>query len=161
MSQSNSNPSKSIKKTFSKVLIANRGAIAVRIIRTLKAMGITSVAVYAKADTDSLHVTLADEAYCLGEGSATDTYLNQDLIFSIIKESKAEAVHPGYGFLSENPQFVESCESKGITFIGPTADQMRAFGLKHTARDIAEKNNVPLLKGTGLLLSLEEAERAA
>ncbi|MGH1470637.1 MAG: urea carboxylase [Cellvibrionaceae bacterium] len=146
---------------FSKVLIANRGAIAVRIIRTLKKMRITSVAVYAKADADSLHVTLADEAYCLGEGAATDTYLNEKKLFAIIQQSKANAVHPGYGFLSENPDFVEQCESKNIVFIGPTAEQMRTFGLKHTARDIAQKNNVPLLLGTDLLLSLEEAEQAA
>ncbi|MGI1679804.1 MAG: urea carboxylase [Cellvibrionaceae bacterium] len=153
--------SKNNVKVFSKVLIANRGAIAVRIIRTLKKMGITSVAIYAKADADSLHVTQADEAYCLGDGSASETYLNQEKLFAIIKKSKADAIHPGYGFLSENPDFVERCESQHIVFIGPTAEQMRTFGLKHTARDIAQKNNVPLLLGTNLLLSLEEAETAA
>lgn len=151
----------SSQPVFSKVLIANRGAIAVRIIRTLKKMGIISVAVYSKADTDSLHVSLADETYYLGEGNAADTYLNQDKLFSILKTSQAEAVHPGYGFLSENPEFVERCEAENIIFIGPTAEQMRIFGLKHTARSVAEKNNVPLLAGTALLSSITEAIEAA
>jgi urea carboxylase len=142
---------------FSKVLIANRGAIATRIIRTLKTLGITSVAVYAEADADSLHARQADEAYCLGEGSASETYLNQDKLFAVLEQTGAEAVHPGYGFLSENPEFVERCEARGIVFIGPTADQMREFGLKHTARKLAEEANVPLLPGTGLLSSLDDA----
>ncbi len=146
---------------FNKVLIANRGAIAVRIIRTLKQMGIQSVAVYAEADKDSLHVLHADEAYSLGEGGATETYLNQQKLMALMQEQQIDAVHPGYGFLSENPQFVEFCEANNIAFIGPTADQMRSFGLKHTARDIAQKNHVPLLPGTDLLYSLEEAISAA
>ena len=108
---------------FNKVLIANRGAIAVRIIRTLKKMGIKSIAVYSEADRDSLHVSQADEAWCLGDGRASETYLNQDKIFEIIKSSGAEAVHPGYGFLSENPDFVKRCEAEGIAFVGPTTDQ--------------------------------------
>ncbi len=91
---------------FNKVLIANRGAIATRVIRTLKNMGVTAVAVFAEADRDSLHVTQADESYCLGDGNARDTYLNQDALFALMQEHGVDAVHPGYGFLSENPDFV-------------------------------------------------------
>ena len=97
---------------FKKILIANRGAIATRIIRTLDTMGIKSVAIYAQADSESLHVLQASEAWSLGEGRASETYLDQDKIFQIIKASGAEAVHPGYGFLSENPQFVKRCEAE-------------------------------------------------
>lgn len=146
---------------FTKVLIANRGAIATRIIRTLKQMGCQSVAIYSEADADSLHVLQADESYSLGEGRAAETYLDQDKIFRVIEESGAEAVHPGYGFLSENPEFVRRCEEKGIAFIGPTTGQMESFGLKHTARQLAEDNQIPLLPGTGLLESVEEAVSAA
>ncbi|HVK99166.1 MAG TPA: biotin carboxylase N-terminal domain-containing protein, partial [Dongiaceae bacterium] len=146
---------------FNKVLIANRGAIAVRIIRTLKKMGVKSVAVYAEADADSRHVALADEAYSLGAGTASETYLNQPKLFAIMQQAKVEAVHPGYGFLSENPDFVNACEKHGVAFIGPTVPQMQAFGLKHTARDLARQNNVPLLPGTSLLQSLDAAVDAA
>ncbi len=146
---------------FKKVLIANRGAIATRIIRTLKTLGVTSVAVYADADADSRHVSLADEAYCLGDGSAASTYLNQDKLLTLMAEQQVDAVHPGYGFLSENPDFVERCEAQGIAFIGPTPEQMRDFGLKHTARQLAEDNQVPLLPGTGLLTDPEQAQAAA
>lgn len=142
---------------FKKILIANRGAIATRIIRTLKAMDVLAVAVYAEADSDSLHVTQADEAYCLGDGNVAQTYLNQDKLFEIIKQSAAEAVHTGYGFLSENPAFVQRCEQEGIVFLGPTREQMAAFGLKHSARALAEKNQVPLLPGTGLLDDVQQA----
>lgn len=140
-----------------RVLIANRGAIAVRICRTLKAMGLTSVAVYADADRNSLHRLAADESYPLGEGRASETYLNQDILFNIIEQQKIDAIHPGYGFLSENPEFVERCEQKGIIFIGPTPEQMRDFGLKHAARALAEKNNIPLLEGSDLLADLDAA----
>ncbi|MCG7198377.1 urea carboxylase [Marinobacter pelagius] len=146
-----------LSRNMTKVLIANRGAIAVRIIRTLRAMGITSVAVYAEADFDSLHVRQADEAWSLGEGSAGETYLNQDRLFDILRESGAKAVHPGYGFLSENPDFARRCEAEGVVFLGPTPEQMEQFGLKHTARALAENAGVPLLPGTGLLTDLEEA----
>ncbi len=142
---------------FTKVLIANRGAIATRIIRTLRQMGCQSVAVYNEADVDSLHVQHADESYSLGEGRAADTYLDQDKLFAVIEQSGAQAVHPGYGFLSENAEFVKRCEQKGIAFIGPTAEQMQSFGLKHTARQLAEDNHIPLLPGTGLLDSVEQA----
>lgn len=146
---------------FNKVLIANRGAIAVRIIRTLNTLGIHSIAVYHKADIDSRHVSLASEAHCLGDGSVADTYINQQLILNIAKVTGAEAIHPGYGFLSENPEFTERCEKEGIAFIGPTAEQMRAFALKHSARELADINKVPLVPGTELLQDLDEAITAA
>lgn len=142
---------------FKKILIANRGAITVRIIRTLKRMGIMSVVVYHEADRDSLHVQHADEAYSLGDGRASETYLNQDKIFKIAKAAKVEAIHPGYGFLSENPDFVKRCEDEEIIFIGPTAEQMLSFGLKHAARELALANNVPLLPGSDLLETIDEA----
>jgi urea carboxylase len=143
------------------VLIANRGAIATRIIRTLKKMGITSVAVYAEADRESLHVQHADHSYSLGEGSATKTYLDQQKIFDITKQASVDAIHPGYGFLSENPDFVRRCEQEGIVFLGPTAEQMEAFGLKHRARELAHSNKVPLVPGTDLLDNIEAALKAA
>ncbi|MFT6903363.1 MAG: urea carboxylase [Oleiphilaceae bacterium] len=144
-----------------RVLITNRGAIAVRICRTLKTMGLTSIAVYADADRNSLHRLAADEAYPLGAGRAGETYLNQDKLFEIIESAQIDAIHPGYGFLSENSEFVERCEQEGIVFIGPTPDQMRDFGLKHAARALAEANNIPLLQGSGLLANLEDALSSA
>ncbi|MBJ7554501.1 urea carboxylase [Marinomonas spartinae] len=146
---------------FNKVLIANRGAIATRIIRTLNTMQIGSVAVYAESDAKSLHVKRADEAYSLGEGSASDTYLDMDKILNIAKQSGAQAIHPGYGFLSENAAFVRRCEEEGIAFIGPTAEQMIEFGLKHRARELAEKANVPLSPGSELLTDLDSACQTA
>lgn len=142
---------------FNKVLIANRGAIACRIIRTLKKLGIQSVAVYSEADRDSLHVTLADEAIYIGEAPASQSYLNVEKILEVAKQSGAEAIHPGYGFLSENAEFCDLCEAQGIAFIGPTSQQMREFGLKHTARELAIQANVPLLPGSGLLADEAEA----
>lgn len=143
--------------TFKKVLIANRGAIASRIIRTLRELGVKSVAVYAEADAHSLHVEQADQAYALGSGPATATYLDQDKIIAIAKSCGAEAIHPGYGFLSENADFVERCEKESIAFIGPTAEQIQMFGLKHRARELAEQNQVPLVPGSGLLTDLAAA----
>ena len=142
---------------FSKVLIANRGAIAVRIERTLAKMGVKSVVVYSKADRDSLHVENADEAVYLGEGTAKDTYLDVDKIINAALETGAEAIHPGYGFLSENTFFASKCEENNIKFIGPDSSQIKLFGLKHSAREIAEKSGVPLLSGTGLLSGVDEA----
>ena len=142
---------------FNKVLIANRGAIACRVIRTLKKLGIQSVAVYSEADRDSLHVTLADEAVYLGEAPASQSYLNVEKILEVAQQTGAEAIHPGYGFLSENAEFCDLCESKGIAFIGPNSAQMRAFGLKHTARELAIQANVPLLPGSQLLVDEAEA----
>lgn len=142
---------------FNKVLIANRGAIACRVIRTLKKLGIASVAVYSEADQDSLHVTLADEAFCIGAAPAQQSYLNIEKILEIAKQTGAEAIHPGYGFLSENAEFCDLCESQGIAFIGPTSSQMLDFGLKHTARELAIKSQVPLLPGSSLLSGESEA----
>ncbi|WP_029589867.1 urea carboxylase [Franconibacter pulveris] len=146
---------------LSRILIANRGAIAVRIIRTLKKMGITAIAVYAEADKHAEHVRLADAAFPLGEGNVRETYLNQDKLFAIVRESGAQAIHPGYGFLSENARFVERCAAEGVIFLGPTTEQMAAFGLKHRARELAEQNNVPLLPGSGLLRDVAQAAAAA
>jgi urea carboxylase len=146
---------------FTKVLIANRGAIANRIIRTLKKLNIKSVAVYAESDADSLHVRLADESYCLGEGAAAQTYLDRKKIIAIAQQTGAQAIHPGYGFLSENSGFVAECEAAGLVFIGPTAEQMITFGLKHKARELAQAAHVPLCPGTDLLKDLDEAVQAA
>ncbi|TES51708.1 urea carboxylase [Halalkalibacterium halodurans] len=146
---------------FKKVLIANRGAIAVRIERTLKKLGVKSVAVYTEADQDSLHVEHADEAVLIGEGPAKDSYLNAELILETAVKTGAEAIHPGYGFLSENADFARACMEKGIAFIGPTGEQMEMFGLKHSAREIAMRAGVPLLPGTNLLTALDEALREA
>lgn len=146
---------------FKKILIANRGAIATRIERTLKKMGVGSVAIYAKDDRDSLHVINADEAVDLGEGPVADTYLNIDKVIKACKDTGAEAVHPGYGFLSENTEFAKRCEENGIKFIGPTPEQITKFGLKHEAREIAIAADVPLLPGTGLLSGVDEAVDAA
>lgn len=146
---------------FRKVLIANRGAIAVRIERTLAKMNIGSVAVYSKADRDSLHVANADEAVFLGDGNAKETYLDEEKIIEACLKTGADAVHPGYGFLSENTDFAEKCSRKGITFIGPTAEQIKLFGLKVSAREIAQKAGVPLLPGTGLLADKREALQKA
>lgn len=150
-----------MKKVITKVLIANRGAIACRIIRTLKKMGIASVAIYSDADSESLHVQLADESIALGGVLAAESYLNANKILQIAKEVGADAVHPGYGFLSENTTFARQCEAQGIAFIGPTPEQIEQFGLKHTARSLAQSNGVPLVPGTDLLLSLEAAHVAA
>ncbi|KGD66214.1 urea carboxylase [Alcanivorax nanhaiticus] len=146
---------------FKKVLIANRGAIATRVTRTLQSLGVKAMAVFAEADRDSLHVSHADEAFCLGDGSARDTYLNQEKLFALMETHGVQAVHPGYGFLSENPDFVKGCEARGIAFIGPTPEQMDTFGLKHTARALAEKTGVPLLPGTDLLTDKDAALKAA
>lgn len=142
---------------FTKVLIANRGAIACRIIRTLGAMGVASVAVYADADRDSAHVRDADEAWPLGVGAAATTYLDMDKILAIARDSGAEAIHPGYGFLSENPNFARRCAAAGIVFLGPMPEQMEAFGLKHRARAIAADAGVPLVPGSELVADLATA----
>ncbi|MCH4810142.1 urea carboxylase [Vreelandella neptunia] len=151
----------SINKTFSKVLIANRGAIAARILRTLKALGVGSVVVYADADRDAPYVHQADEAYSLGEGGASDTYLNIDKLIAIAKQSGAQAVHPGYGFLSENTRFIDACDAAGLVFLGPTTEQIKRFGLKHEARSLAEQAGVPLVPGSALLENVGEALKNA
>ncbi|RMM38537.1 Urea amidolyase-like protein [Pseudomonas coronafaciens pv. oryzae] len=146
---------------FDKLLIANRGAIACRILRTLRTLQVKGVAVYSEADAASLHLMQADEAHSLGEGGAASTYLAVDKVLAIAKASGARAIHPGYGFLSENAAFAQACEDAGIAFVGPTPEQLRVFGLKHTARALARQHGVPLLEGTELLDSLESALSAA
>ncbi|RKE79470.1 5-oxoprolinase/urea amidolyase family protein [Rhizobium sp. AG855] len=146
---------------FKKVLIANRGEIAVRVIKTLQKMGIASVAVYSDADRFSKPVLMADEAVRLGPAPASESYLNVDAVIAACRQTGAEAVHPGYGFLSENIGFAERLKAEGIIFIGPTPDNISAFGLKHTARELAKASGVPLLPGSGLLDSREEALSAA
>ncbi|MEO0425613.1 MAG: biotin carboxylase N-terminal domain-containing protein, partial [Pseudomonadota bacterium] len=140
-----------------RVLIANRGAIATRIQRTLRSMGVESVAVFAEADRASLHVAHADHAVCLGAGSALETYLNGDRLIEIAREHGVDAIHPGYGFLSENASFAQAVEGAGIVFLGPTPRQIECFGLKHEARELALQADVPLLPGTGLLDSVDDA----
>ncbi|MEZ5356998.1 MAG: biotin carboxylase N-terminal domain-containing protein [Bryobacteraceae bacterium] len=146
---------------FRKVLIANRGVIACRIIRTLRRMGIGSVAIYSEADRHSAHVLQADEAVCVGPPPAAESYLNGERILAAARGLRAEAIHPGYGFLSENAAFAEATAHHGMEFIGPEPDQIRAFGLKHTARKLAREEDLPLLAGTGLLDSLQHARTEA
>lgn len=146
---------------FTKVLIANRGEIACRIIRTLRSMGIGSVAVYSEADADARHVIEADEAVCLGESAPAASYLNSAKVLQAALGCGAQAIHPGYGFLSENPEFAQACQGAGIAFIGPSAETMCAFGLKHRARELAERSGVPLLPGSGILGDAGQAAQQA
>ncbi len=146
---------------FTKVLIANRGAIACRIIRTLRRMGVASVAVYSEADAESMHVAMADESVCIGPAAAASSYLAAQRLIDAALQTGAQAIHPGYGFLSENPGFVEACEAAGLVFLGPTPQQMRVFGLKHSARALATQTQVSLLPGTGLLPDVETALASA
>lgn len=146
---------------FSTVLIANRGEIACRAIRTLKRLGVKSVAVYSDADRNARHVKEADVAIALGGDKAADSYLRIDKILAAAKQSGAEAIWPGYGFLSESLPFAAACEEAGIAFVGPTAQQIGEFGLKHRARELAAQAGVPMTPGTPLLNSLEEAIGAA
>jgi urea carboxylase len=146
---------------FQRVLVANRGAIACRVMRTLRRMGVVSVAVWSDADRHSLHVRQADLAVRLGPAPAAASYLSVEAVLRAARETGAQAIHPGYGFLSENADFAEACERAGVVFIGPTPEQIRAFGLKHTARSLAAASGVPLLPGTELLGSVEEAIEAA
>ncbi len=146
---------------FRKVLIANRGAIACRIIRTLRRLNVASVAVYSDVDRHALHVAQADEAVLIGPVPAAQSYLNPLTIIAAARHTAAEAIHPGYGFLSENADFAAACEDAGLTFLGPTPSQLRTFGLKHTARDIARRAGVPLLPGSGLLADARQAVAAA
>ena len=147
--------------TFDTILVANRGAIATRIIRTARAMGLRTVAVYSEADAGSLHVSAADEAVCIGPGPAAQSYLNVEAILAAATATGAGAIHPGYGFLAENADFAESCAAAGIAFIGPTPDNIRTFGLKHSARALASAHDLPLAPGTGLLTGEAEAAEAA
>ncbi|MDF5713861.1 MAG: urea carboxylase [Rhizonema sp. NSF051] len=146
---------------FNKVLIANRGEIACRIIRTLDRLGIGSVAVYSEADAHAPHVAAALEAICVGSAPATQSYLRTEAILGAAQATGAEAIHPGYGFLSENVAFAEACTQAGIAFIGPTPDQLRQFGLKHEARAIAQAAGVPIVPGSLLLENLQQVKQAA
>ncbi len=142
---------------FKKILIANRGEIALRIIRTCKEMGIKTVAVYSTADKDSLHVRFADEAVCIGPPPSKQSYLNMQSIISAAEITNADAIHPGYGFLSENAEFSRICEAYKIKFIGASADQINQMGDKATAKDTMKKAGVPVIPGSeGLLSSVEE-----
>ena len=146
---------------FRKVLIANRGEIAVRIIRSLHELGIAAVAVYSDVDRGSLHVRLADEAYPIGPALAAESYLRIDKILDVAKRSGAEAIHPGYGFLSENAAFAEVCKKCHITFIGPSPEAMRTWGDKVSARAVATRFGLPLLPGTGVLADAGQAAEEA
>jgi acetyl-CoA carboxylase biotin carboxylase subunit len=134
-------------KAFKKVLVANRGEIAVRVTRTLHEMGIASVAIYSEPDRKSLHVRVADEAYPVGPAAASESYLRIDKVLDAAKKSGCDAIHPGYGFLSENPEFADACERAGITFIGPPASAMRKLGSKTAARDVMSAAGVPIVPG--------------
>lgn len=143
---------------FKKVLIANRGEIAVRVIRACRELGIPTVAIYSQADANSLHVRLATEAYCIGPAQSAKSYLSIPAIISAAVVSGADAIHPGYGFMSERADFAEICEKHGIKFIGPTAQAMRKMGDKATARKTMIENNVPVTPGTGILKTAQEVK---
>jgi len=143
---------------FNKVLIANRGEIAVRIIRACRELGIKTVAVYSTADKNALHAQIADEAICIGPAQSKDSYLNVKAIISACEITRAEAIHPGFGFLSENANFARTCEKCGITFIGPSPDSIDMLGDKAKAKETMEKAGVPVIKGSkGVITSIEDA----
>ena len=146
---------------FKKVLIANRGEVAVRIIRACREIGIPTVAVYSQADADSLHVSLATEAYCIGANESSRSYLNIPAIISAALISGADAIHPGYGFMSERADFAEICAEHNIKFIGPSPESMKLMGDKATARKTMASKNVPITPGTGIINNIEEAKAAA
>lgn len=147
---------------FNKILIANRGEIALRIIRTCKEMGIKTVAIYSKADADSLHVKFADEAVCIGPPPSSESYLNIPRIMAAVEITNADAIHPGYGFLSENADFAEICKQSGVKFIGPTADMIRKMGDKVTAKETMIKAGVPVVPGSdGLLKDIKQGIKIA
>ena len=146
---------------FSKILIANRGEIAVRVIRACKEMGIASVAVFSEADRDSLHVKLADESYCIGGALSKDSYLNKQAVVSAALASKAEAIHPGYGFMSENAEFAQLCSDHGLIFIGPAPETLSCMGDKDMARKTMREAGVPVIPGCDLVESLEQAKKEA
>ena len=146
---------------FKKVLIANRGEIAVRVIRACRELGIPTVAIYSQADAKSLHVRLATDAYCVGPAPSGESYLNIPAIITTAMMTGCDAIHPGYGFMSERADFVDICEQHGIKFIGPSADSMRKMGDKATARRTMIENNVPVTPGTGILETVEQAREFA
>ena len=147
---------------FKKVLIANRGEIALRIHRACKEMGIATVAVHSEADRDAMHVKLADESVCIGPNSATDSYLNIPAIIAACEITDADAVHPGYGFLSENARFAEIVEAHNMAFIGPTADHIRIMGDKITAKQTVMEAGIPVVPGSdGSVTTYEDAKKVA
>ena len=146
---------------FSKILIANRGEIAVRVIRACKEMGIATVAVYSEADRDALHVSFADESICIGPAPARDSYLNMQAILSAALLTGAEAIHPGYGLLSENVHFAQHCRDCGLTFIGPSPEVIRRMGDKAEARRTMEEAGVPVVPGSGPIRDEQHAMEAA
>ena len=146
---------------FKKVLIANRGEIAVRVIRACRELGIPTVAVYSQADAKSLHVRLATDAYCIGPAQSSESYLSIPAIITTAMMTGCDAIHPGYGFMSERADFVDICAQHGIKFIGPSAESMRKMGDKATARKTMIENNVPVTPGTGILETVEQAREFA
>jgi acetyl-CoA carboxylase biotin carboxylase subunit len=146
---------------FSKILIANRGEIAVRIIRACREMGISTVAVYSSADADSLHTSLADESYCVGGASVRESYLNMNAILTVARISGAEAIHPGYGLLSENAEFAKACEENGITFIGPSSEVISHMGDKDEARKTMKYAGIPVIEGSEIVTDVSEARKIA
>ncbi len=147
---------------FHKILIANRGEIAVRIIRACKELGIKTVAVHSDVDSESLHVKLADQSVCIGPATSANSYLNIKAIISAAEVTDADAIHPGYGFLSENAEFAEICENCGITFVGPSAESMRLMGDKISARRTVTEAGVPILPGTkDNVATVDEAKKVA
>ena len=147
---------------FKKILITNRGEIAVRIINACKEMSITTAVIYSEPDANSLHVRLSDEAYLIGPAAASESYLNISKIIQLAKDISADAIHPGYGFLSENAEFIEAIEKSGITFIGPSSISVKMMGDKTSARKLMSKHNVPIVPGTTKPIdSIEDAEKSA
>ena len=146
---------------FSKILIANRGEIAVRIIRACKEMGVATVAVYSEADQNALHVALADQSYCIGGPEASESYLNEDQIISTALLAGAQAIHPGYGFLSENAHFARACRKNGLVFIGPDPDSMERLSDKAKLKELIRGTGLSVIPGTKAVASAAEAERAA
>ena len=141
---------------FNKILVANRGEIAMRVIRTCKEMGIKTVAVYSKADEESLHVRFADEAVCIGPSASSESYLKSANIIAAAEITNADAIHPGYGFLAENAKFSKICKENGFTFIGPDAEIIDLMGDKVNARNAAKDAGVPIIPGSNTLSSVEE-----